>query len=57
MVFCNCCIKYGGKGRLNTPFKEHLWNCVINEDLNYQINWMCAFNSVKIIENFYIKYR
>lgn len=57
MVLCNCCIKYGGVGRINTPFKKHLWNCMINDDREYEIDWNQAVQTVMIIEKFYIRYK
>jgi len=56
MAMCKCCIKYGGSGRINTPYKKHLWNCEINEYDDYSIDWKQAIHSVKIIESFYIRY-
>jgi hypothetical protein len=49
-------MKYGGKGKINTPYKKHLWDCIINDDYLYEINWLTATNSIKKIEKFYINY-
>ena len=50
---CNCCVKYGGKGRSNTPYKQHIWDCQINVHDEYPIDWKKAVNSVEKIINFY----
>ena len=56
MVMCNCCIKYGGVGRWNTPYKKHVWNCIINKNYDYSIEWKQVVHSVNTIESFYTRY-
>ena len=53
MVLCNCCSKYGGRGISNTPYKKHIWDCKINDDCEYQVDWIKAVKSVEKIETFY----
>jgi hypothetical protein len=51
---CNCCVKSGGLGKANTPYKKHLWDCVINDDYLYDCDWISAKKSIIIIEQWYI---
>ena len=33
---CYCCVKYGGAGRKNTPYTEHLYRCEFYlDDIDY----------------------
>ena len=57
MVSCECYIKNGGKGTVNTPYKEHVWNCIINIDNEYNIYWFTALYFVRKIERWYTNKR
>jgi hypothetical protein len=54
-MICDCCYSRGGAGRINTPYKKHVWTCILNDCGDYDVDWMNAVNSISIIEQWYIK--